>query len=444
MKLRARHTLRVLLFLSVIALLSLEAIPHTHAASSSYYVASLDATIDPGAEDFVVSAISDAQAGGATHFILILDTFGGAGSNMDNIIHAISDYEASGGTFTTLIGPSFRHAFSAGAYIAESSTQIVMVNATEIGSATPIITGIPGEELAAVYQKDVAAFATYMSALTQNNHRNATAAALMVTQGVSYDNVNASINHVIDQWINVSTISGALAVLGVPSNTEIHYPGLRSQAISILSDPNVDALLFLIGSFAILIDFTHPTLILSVIGATALVLALFGFGVFGASLVSIILMLLGAVFIFLELKTHHGISALIGVAIFVIGFFLIFRTPTPPIQPSPTQPPSANFFEIGLLTYGLMALIAGGGILMSVYLWRVREQLARHTPHFDAKSIIGKEGRLLTDLKAGGVATANIGAEEWSVTAKVDYPKDTVVRVREVQGLKLVVEKMER
>src|SRR6185437_15795504 len=35
----------------------------------SYYVASLDGPIDPGAEDFVSSAIGEAEAAGANHFV---------------------------------------------------------------------------------------------------------------------------------------------------------------------------------------------------------------------------------------------------------------------------------------------------------------------------------------------------------------------------------------
>ncbi len=417
---------------------------HKVAASSTYYVASLDATIDPGAEDFVVSAISDARAAGANNFILILNTNGGAGNNMENIISAISVYEGAGNNFTTLIAPSSSHAFSAGAFIAEASTKIVMVSGTTIGSATPIIIGIPGEEIAAVQKKDIAAFATYMKSLTHQFGRNETATGAMVTDGTSYTNEEAAKFHVVDQSLNTNSISDALTLLGVPASAGIpHTPSFRSQAISILSDPNVDALLFLIGSFAILIDLTHPTLIVSVIGAAALVLGLFGFGVFGASLTSIILMLIGALFIFLEIKTHHGISALAGVIIFVIGFLLIFRTPAVPSQPSPSQPPVANFFEISAITYGILAAIAVAGTGLSLYLYGLREQFQKRRPHYDPKGIIGKEGKLLTDLKAGGVATANIGAEEWSVTGSVDLTKGTRVKVLEVQGLKLKVEKME-
>src|SRR6266508_5155956 len=87
----------------------------------------LNQDIDPGAEDFVVSSINDATSSGIHNFILIINTNGGSGANMENIIFAISEYEAAGNNFTTLIAPNSAHAFSAGAYIAESSTKILMV-----------------------------------------------------------------------------------------------------------------------------------------------------------------------------------------------------------------------------------------------------------------------------------------------------------------------------
>ncbi len=436
--------IRILLFAALIILAGQQLLQtHRAVAASTYYVASLNATIDPGAEDFVVSSINNARSVGANHFILILNTDGGAGNNMQNIITAISNYEAAGNNFTTLIAPSSGHAFSAGAFIAEASNNITMVSGTVIGSATPIITGIPDAELASIQKKDIAAFATYMETLTLQFHRNATATGEMVTLGSSFDNVNATRKHVVDQWLSVSSERDALTAMGVPSSVQIQTPGLRSQAISILSDPNLDALLFLIGSFAILTDLLHPTLILSFVGGAALVVALFGFGLFGASLASIILMLIGAAFIFLELKTHHGVSALIGVVVFVVGFLLIFQTPPPPAQPSPSTPPLANFFQISNVTYAIIGAVAAVGIALSLYLYGLREQFQKHIPHFDPKGIIGKEGKLISDLKAGGVATANIGSEEWTVTASEDMPKGTRVKVLEVEGLKLKVAKME-
>ena len=183
-------------------------------------------------------------------------------------------------------------------------------------------------------------------------------------------------------------------------------------------------------------------MILTFVGGAAIALALLGLGLFGASLVSILLMLLGTVFIFLEIKTHHGISAIIGVIIFIIGFLLIFHTP--PASPPPPGCndclPAVNFFPIGLITYVILGVIGAGMVLGSLYLYKIREAMGHVPVAYDAKSIIGKEGVLTSDLKAGSFGTANIASEDWSVTGSVDISNGTRVIVKERSGLKLVVE----
>ncbi len=417
-------------------------------ASSSYYVAAMNANIDPGAEDFVVSSINDATSQGIHNFILVLDTFGGNGQNMDNIITAISKYRGTGNSFTTLIAPFGAHAFSAGAYIAEASTNITIVPGTSIGSATPIVFGIPAGQENSTFNKDVNGFAAFMVSITGANHRNITATELMVRKGLSYhciaaDNCEALNNHSVNSVIDVASTQDALLAICGSQCGDIHNPGIRSAFLSILSDPNLDGILFLLGTFAILADVYHPTVIVSVVGASAIALALVGLGVFGASIVSIILMLIGALFIFFELKTHHGISATIGVVIFIVGFILVFSLPAP--APGPGQP-TGNLPNpvIGILTYIILGLVGGGVVFGSVYLYKVRETIMRRPLSINPKAIIGKEGYLTSDVKAGEYGTATISSEDYTVSSSEDLPKGTKVRVKDVQGLKLSVEKMEQ
>jgi membrane-bound serine protease (ClpP class) len=448
----SRQTIVLVLFLAV-AFLSVQAsLPQKAHAQSNVYVASLNQNIDPGANNFVTSSINDATSAGIHNFILILNTNGGDGADMEDIISAISSYEAAGNNFTTLIAPNGAFAFSAGSYIAESSTTIVMVPGTVIGSATPIVSGIPTGEENTTLTKDINAFATYMTTLTQEHGRNSTATSLMVTRGVSYScgtfaSCQAKQNGVINEDLNANSTGQALTALNA-GDAPIHTPGSLPTFLSIISDPNLDSILFLAGIFLILADLYHPTLIFTVIGVAVIALALLGLGTFGAPIVSIVLMVIGAIFIFLELKIHHGVAAIAGVAIFIVGFLLIFNLPSS--APVPTSCPSTgcptgagNFMPIGTLTYAVLGLVGGGGVLGAIYLYKVRETMMRRPLAQNPKAIIGKQGVLKSDLKAGGVATANIGSEDYSVTGQADLPRGTQVIVKDVQRLHLVVEKAE-
>src|SRR6266566_3657360 len=416
-----RHRITLFLLLAFVFLTIQASLPQKAHAESNVYVASLDQNIDPGAEDFVVSSINEATSAGIHNFILILNTNGGSGANMENIISAISDYEYSGNNnFTTLIAPSSAHAFSAGAYIAESSKFIVMIPGTVIGSATPIVSGIPTGEENTTLTKDISAFTQYMVTLTKHNNRNYNATALMVTKGVSYDcgtatSCSAYQQNVINAVLPANNTQQALTTLHA-GDAPIHTAGTRSIFLSVISDPNLDSILFLAGVFAILADLYHPTIIFTVVGASAIALALLGLGVFGAPIVSIIL---------------------------IVGFLLIFSLPSSTPAPASAPSGSGTFIQISVLTYTILGIVGGGGVLGSIYLYRVRETLMHRPPAQNPKAIIGKTGRLTSDLKAGEVATANIGAEDFTVTGSSDLASGTLVRVKDLQGLRLIVEKME-
>jgi membrane-bound serine protease (ClpP class) len=412
-------------------------------SKSGYYVASLSADIDPGAANFMSATVANAEAACNGHIVFILSTNGGDGGDMESMVNSISSYQQWGGNFVTLVAPQGAFAFSAGSYIAEASNEIYMVNGTVIGSATPVF---PSGTANTTIAKDISAFATYMKTLTAANGRNENATGLMVTAGLSYTDTEAIAHKVINGVVNVTSVVGALQLLfGLPASTPINTPGISSTLISIFSDPNVSSLLFLVGVFLILFDIYHPTLIFTFVGVTVIALALFGLGVFGASPLAILMMIIGAAFIFLEVKTQHGISALIGVIVFIVGFLFIFQFP-PASASNPSLPPvpPANFSGIPDITYALIVALGAAIVIGSLYLRRIRAGLMAKPKIYDSSATIGKTGEMKTDLVAGGKGDARIGAEEWSVTSSQDLKRGDLVKVIAVDGLELIVEKLQK
>ncbi len=451
--------LRLVFAAALLVVLAAQLAPiHAQAGSNacqagSPYVASLNGNIDPGAADFMSTTVSNAESLHACSIVFVLTTDGGDGASMQSMVTSIESYQAWGGNFTTLVAPEGAYAFSAGSYIAEASNSIFMAPGTTIGSATPIVSGIPTGEENTTMTKDINAFASYMQTLTSAHGRNATATALMVTKGVSYCSTPASSAipcpsalkyHVVDAVLSATTLQGALADLGVPASTPVNTPGIRSSLISILSDPNVSSLLFLVGVFAVMADIYHPTIVLSVVGVVVIAIALFGLGVFGASPLAVLLMIVGAAFIFLEVKTQHGISALLGVVIFVFGFLLVYQLP--PASPSNQgsgQLPPVNFSGIPDITYGLIVALGAAIVIGSLYLRSIREGLRKRPKVNEPTALIGREGTMESDHVKGGRGVAEIASEEWTVTSDQDLRRGDAVRVKGVQGNTLVVEKKE-
>ena len=418
---------------------------------TGYYVASLNADIDPGTADFMSTTVGNAEAQCAANIVFVLVTNGGDGASMESMVSSIAGYQQWGGNFTTLVAPQGAYAFSAGSYIAEASNQIFMEPGTTIGSATPIVSGIPTGEENSTMTKDINAFASYMATLTSANGRNATATALMVTGGVSYCSTpmppacpSATKEDVVTGVVNSTTLQGALSYLNVPAGTPINTPGLRSSLISILSNPNVSSLLFLLGVLLVVADLFHPTIILSVVGVAVIAAALFGLGTFGASPLAIILMIIGAAFIFLEVKTAHGISAAVGVIIFVFGFLLIYQFP-PAAAATPsgaTPPPTGTFSGIPDITWGLLVALGAAIVIGSLYLRSIRDAL-RNRPKVNEPSVlIGREGTMKSDLEPGGRGVAQVASEEWSVTSSEELRIGDPIRVKGVTGQTLAVEKV--
>lgn len=401
----------------------------------------MNADIDPGSADFMTTTVNNAESLCAAHIVFVLATNGGDGVSMESMIASIASYQQWGGDFTTVVAPQGAYAFSAGSYIAEASNKIYMEPGTTIGSATPIVSGIPTGEENTTLTKDINAFTSYMMTLTHANGRNETATGLMVTAGKSYPYDKALQYHVIDGVINSTTLAGALSYLGVPASAPINTPDIRASFISILSNPNVSSLLFLIGVFAILADLYHPTLVLSVAGVVVIAVALFGLGVFGASPLAVLLMVIGVAFIFLEVKTQHGISAILGVVIFIVGFLLIFQLP-PGSSANPTLP-AVNFSGIPDITYGLLVGLGAAIVIASLYLRSIREGLKRRPKVNEPSALVGREGTMESDLKAGGKGVALIASEEWSVTSPQELRRGDPVRVKGASGATLTVEKLE-
>jgi membrane-bound serine protease (ClpP class) len=415
------------------------------AGTGGYYVASLNADIDPGAADFMASTVANAESLCAHTVVFVLNTNGGDGASMEAMIGSIQSYQAWGGTFVTLVAPQYSHAWSAGSYIAEASTEIVMVNGTSIGAATPIVSEIPTGEENGTYAKDIGAFSQYMFTLASANHRNATAAERMVTvPAQTYTETVALELGVVNRVIDTNTVQGALAALGVPADTPINTPGIRPTLISVFSNPNVSSLLFLLGVFAVLADIYHPTVVLSVAGVVVIALALFGLGVFGASPLALFLMIVGAAFIFLEVKTQHGVSAVLGVVVFAVGFLLIYQfppaAPGSPTNPAPSQ--GALFSPVPDVTYGLLAALSVAIVIGSIYLRSIREALKKRPKVNEPSSLVGREGVMETDMAAGGRGVAEVASEEWSVTSPEALRRGDAIRVKGVKGNTLEVEKM--
>lgn len=266
-----------------------------------------------------------------------------------------------------------------------------------------------------------------MQALAAEWGRNTTAVYYMVQSDEAFSATQAVEFHVADGTAN--SLSNAINELGLSGNPQTTLgENFYEQLLSALSNTLLDGILFLIGIVAIVLDFFHPTIVLTILGVIAIVAGLVGAEVVGASLLGIIILIVAAALIVLELKLGHGFALMAGVLLGAIGiYFLSFN-----LQYSPSP--------IGDLAILELSLIVIFGVLAGLYIRWVIGPIRRRTKLTGAEALIGKTGLAITELKPKG--EVRVEGVIWRAQAlSGEIEKGERVTVKAMKGLVLTVEK---
>jgi membrane-bound serine protease (ClpP class) len=354
-----------------------------------------------------------------------MNTPGGLLNDMVSIVTSIGNSIQSGIPVYAYIVPNGLGA-SAGSYIAMACNRIFMGSGSVIGPSTPIVVG--GTDLEQNHTQ--AAMLQLMVSLAQKWGRNATAAYDMVQRDQAFSAVQAVDYHVADGLAN--SLGEVMANLDLTGNQQVILgESLYEQFISALSDPTLDGILILLGIVAIVLDIYHPTVVLTVIGAIAIVAGLIGAEVIDASVFGFIIIAIAAALIILELKLGHGFAMMIGVAIGAFGIFYL----TQGLNYSPS--PITSVTELELF------LVVVAGIVAGLYFRWIIGPIIRRSKLTGPEAIIGKIGTAVTDLKPEG--EVKVGGIIWrAMSVTGDIRKGELVKVNSLQELVLTVEKVDR
>ena len=390
-------------------------------AASGAVVVNFNIQVDPGAADYVQKAASLAIAD-HQDLVVIMNTPGGLVDSMMGIVSSIQLVEGAGLRVYTWV-PQGAMAASAGSYIALASNAVYMANSSFIGPSTPYIIGAAPGETAHV----VNAMVAYMETLAAANHYNVTAAVDMVENNTAFTGTQAASMGLVTGL--AETYPAFLADVGVSSASLNNYgEPVYDQFLSFLSNPTVDGLFILVGVVALVIDLLHRTLFMTVIGVVLLALGFLGAEIIGASIVGILLLIIAAALIFLEIKAGHGLFALSGVAVGLVGTWMLASG----VQYSPSP--------YGLGTYILMGVVGAITILGFIYLLKIRASVMAQPKLVDAARVAGLTGRAVTDIAPGHDGVSNVGAEDWTSSSEVPIPKGAAVRVKSYTEGKVLVE----
>lgn len=401
--------------------------------------------ITNGTAEYVNGALARARAERFDAVAIALDTPGGALDATREIAQAMLASEVP---IVVWVGPAGAHAGSAGLFLTLAANVASMDPATNIGAAHPVtssggdIEKEGGKDLAKKALNDTAAFAR---TLARTYGRNADWAEKAVRESVSataeeavrlkvVDFVAPSLRAAVDQadgrqvlvareWRKLRTKGAEL----VP-----HEASVRQRLLSFLADPNVAAILMLIGTLGIAIEFYHPGLIVpGLAGAISLLLAFLAMKVIPVNAGAVALILIGAGLLIAEAYvTTHGIAGVSGGACVVLGMlFFVDRSS------------SEYRFDPGAYTLSpwiVWPLPITLTLLLGFVAWRVAA-VRRRPMLVGASGIVGERGRALSEVgpEAGEVF---VHGEYWQARSHARIAPGAGVRVTALKGLVLDVE----
>ena len=417
------------LFLSLLGILAFPQPP--------IYLLKIDGAITPPMSKYIIRVIDEAIANKAQAVIMEMDTPGGLDKSMREIIQKeLSSYIP----IIVFVSPPGARAASAGAYIAMAADIVAMAPGTNIGAATPVqLGGMPeGETSTTMEKKIVNDAAAFMQSLAQKKGRNVQWAEDAVRKARSSSAEEALKLGVIDLIANdlqdlLNKLDGrqvikngekfVLKTKGAPiSKQNMNW---RERLLLLLTDPNFAYLLLLLATYGIIFELSNPGAILpGVVGAIALILALYSLAILPINWAGLALMVLGIGFLLAEVKAPtHGLLGVGGAISFLIGSIMLFE--------------NVGYRKISL------GLILSMTILTTLFFLFV--VAAGIKAQFRAKAvgretIVGKIAEARSDLNPNGLVF--LEGELWRAESTEGFiEKGSKVRVVAMRGLTLQVKK---
>lgn len=428
--------LLILLFLfAVLGPCTTRVAAQTSQATNQVVVLHLDDTIQPISQDYLKRGIDKAAELHAQAVLVEMDTPGGLLESMRGMVGAILQSPVP---VIVYVGPSGARAGSAGFFIMESADIAAMAPGTEAGAAHPVVEmGKVDDTMKEKILNDALAFLrSYVSV----RGRDVAAAQEAVSHSKSYSAAEAQQLHLIDLIApDVSTLlanvdgrtvkrfNGTEQTLHTKSATVVAVePTIREEIMDRLMDPNLAVLILLAGALLIYMEFNAPgTIIPGALGTLLVVLALFSLNLLPVRYTSLALIAGALILMVLEAKfPSHGVLAITGTIALILGTLTLVAGPIPEMRVQ-LATAIATGVAFGLITTFLIRIA-----------WRARQNKVLTGP----EALVGAVGVAQQALIPEGQILVH--GELWVAVADTPVTAGDSVRVRGVEGLKLLVERV--
>ncbi|MFD2213907.1 NfeD family protein [Metabacillus endolithicus] len=409
-------------------------------SNEKVYIIPVEETVEKGLSQYIKRTVSDAQSQKVDHIILEIDTLGGA---VDGAMEIADTLRSSEIPITAYIN---RRAISAGAYIALNANQIYMAPGSQMGSAA-IITGDGN----AADDKAQSLWLSEMRESAERNGRDPKYALAMADKDVDIPEYGAGKGDLLTletkQALEVGYSEGTamdrddlLKQLGYNNAVEIVAEESFAEKVArFLTNPVVVPILLSIGSLGLVVELYSPGFgVPGSMGLAALLLFFYGHLVAGlAGMESIILFILGIIFIIAEFFVPGGILGIVGFVSIITSLYVA----------------SGDFVHMTIsLLISFAVSITASILLVKVFGKRMnifKKLILRDSTNTESgyvsnvsrAELVGAEGVALTTLRPSG--TAIISDERLDVVTEGGFiTKGNKVKVVKVEGSRIVVREL--
>lgn len=389
---------------------------------------------------YISEGVSRAADDGASAAVIRLNTPGGGLEATYEIVGTLLEADLP---VIVWVAPAGGRAASAGTFITLAAHVAVMAPGTNIGAASPVLAG--GEEIPEtlrdkVFNDTIAK----IRSIAEERERNVEWAVSTVEKAVStsaneaveigaVDGIAASLDDVLAFADGREVVVNGESVTLELSGRSTEELGMNPfQAfLHLLSDPNIAALLFSVGSLGLIYELMNPNFVTGILGGMAIILAFIGSDSLPLNVAGLLLIGLAMVLFVLELNVvSHGLLSVGGLVSFALGASALYTTPGDPF--GPIVEVATPLVAVMTATFGvIMGLVTLAAI-------RTRRMAQPGLVGLDVGR--GMQGVVRQPLEPLG--SIHIAGEEWTARSVDDQPiaRGTQVKVVAVDGLTVLVE----
>ena len=391
----------------------------------------IDGAIGPATASYISRSIDEARTQNAQCLVIQLNTPGGL---LDSTQTIVQSFLGSTVPVVVYVAPTGATATSAGCFITVAASVAAMAPATTIGAAHPVTLGgnpTGGEEKPDdTMKRKLENFSvSYIEAIAARRHRNVDWAKSAVKESASITAEKALELKVIDliavdlpdllKQLNGRVVDGKTFKTADAEVSEIKMSAAE-RVFQKLWRPEVMFVLMLIAIYGIIGEMTTPGAILpGVVGAVALILALYLAAILPVNVTGLVLIALALMlFIFDVYAPTHGVLTVGGIISFLIGSLMLFNRADPLFRLS-----LSYIIPATLVTAAFFVFVIGKGL-----------RAQRLPVKAGAETMLGKTVTALTpiDSRDGRVF---VEGEYWNATSDKPIEKGELAEIATVQGL---------